>query len=63
MGRQPGMIVSNMYRPQEDYVHPGTNFQNVNKPNRGYFIIHPDFVSERGGVKMNVKENKSHLAY
>lgn len=44
--RYPKTISTYLYQPVEDYAHPGTSFQTVNKLKRGYFIIHPDFVSE-----------------
>ena len=31
---------------EAEYAHPGTYFENVKQHDKGYIIIHPQFVSE-----------------
>ena len=50
-----------LYRPEEDYEYAGTSFQRVNGRRKGYFIIHPDFVSENR--KMAWKKWKTNKKY
>ena len=58
-----------MYRPidhvtqlfDDDYFHHGSTFQNVKTRDKGYFTIHPQFVSEN--VVELKKLRKKHQKY
>ena len=61
--KRPKMAISKMYKSKikdynilpEDNVYTHSVFGKVSAPDRGYFIIHPEWVSERAKPKKSYR--------